>query len=146
MITTLVLLAAAAATTPALPASTQTAPAAPVWATTPAPAAPAAAMDYDAAKALADRDEAAMSKLASDMLRRSQSGVLDRAAAACRTDEAIQPFTVVLELDAKGNATNHWRNADTYLAKCMEEKLSRQMFYVPSKSPFYISFEVSFTA
>ena len=102
-------------------------------------------MDYDAAKALADRDEAAMSKLASDMLRRSQSGVLDRAAAACRTDEAIQPFTVVLELDAKGNATNHWRNADTYLAKCMEEKLSRQMFYVPSKSPFYISFEVSFT-
>ena len=141
MITTLVLLAAAAATTPALPASTQTA-VAPVSATTPAPA---AAMDYDAAKALADRDEAAMSKLASDMLRRSQSGVLDRAAAACRTDEAIQPFTVVLELDAKGNATNHWRNADTYLAKCMEEKLSRQMFYVPSKAPFYISFEVSFT-
>ena len=144
MITTLVLLAAAAATTPALPASTQTA-VAPVSATTPAPAAPAAAMDYDAAKALADRDEADMAKLASDMLRRSQSGVLDRAAAACRTDEPIQPFTVVLELDAKGNATNHWRNADTYLAKCMEEKLSRQMFYVPSKSPFYISFEVSFT-
>ena len=137
MITTLALLAATVAA-PTLPASTQSATAA-------APAPAVASMDYDAAKALADRDEADMAKLASDMLRRSQSGVLDRAAAACRTDEAIQPFTVVLELDAKGNATNHWRNADTYLAKCMEEKLSRQMFYVPSKSPFYISFEVSFT-
>jgi hypothetical protein len=79
------------------------------------------------------------------MLRRSQSGVLNRAADACRTDEKIEPFTVVLELDAKGNATRHWRNAETKLAKCMDDKLSRAAFYVPSKAPFYISFEVSFT-
>lgn len=136
MITTLALLAATVAA-PTLPASTQSAPA------TPAPV--AASLDYDAAKALADRDEAAMPRIAADMLRRSQSGVLERAADACRTDEAIKPFTVVLELDAKGTPTGHWRNADTGLAKCMEEKLSRQMFYVPSKAPFYISFEVSFT-
>lgn len=141
MITTLALLAATVAA-PTLPASTQSAPA------TPAPviASPVVApLDYDAAKALADRDEAAMPRIAADMLRRSQSGVLERAADACRTDEAIKPFTVVLELDAKGTPTGHWRNADTGLAKCMEEKLSRQMFYVPSKAPFYISFEVSFT-
>jgi hypothetical protein len=110
-----------------------------------APVAATATLDYDAAKALADRDEAAMSKIAADMLRRSQSGVLSRAADACRTDEKIEPFTVVLELDAKGNATNHWRNAETKLAKCMDDKLSRAAFYVPSKAPFYISFEVSFT-
>jgi hypothetical protein len=133
MITTLILLAATA-TTPAAPATVA-----------PAPAAAVATLDYDAAKALADRDEAAMSKLSADMLRRSQSGVLDRAADSCRTDEAPKSFVVVLELDAEGKVTNHWRNAETGLAKCMDEKLSRQMFYVPQTAPFYISFEVSFT-
>ena len=133
MITTLILLAATA-TTPAVPATVA-----------PAPTATAATLDYDAAKALADRDEAGMSKLSADMLRRSQAGVLDRAAESCRTDEAPKSFTVVLELDAQGRATNHWRSEDTGLAKCMDEKLSRQMFYVPQKAPFYISFEVSFT-
>ena len=133
MITTLILLAATA-TTPAVPATV-----------VPAPAAAVVTLDYDAAKALADRDEAAMSKLSADMLRRSQSGVLDRAADSCRTDEAPKSFVVVLELDAEGKVTNHWRNAETGLAKCMDDKLSRQMFYVPQKAPFYISFEVSFT-
>lgn len=102
-------------------------------------------LDYTAAKALADRDEAAMPKVAADALRSSQAGVLDRAASACRTDEAPAPFTVVLELDEKGGITNHWRNAETGLARCMEEKLTRQAFYIPAKAPFYISFEVSFT-
>lgn len=133
MITTLILLAATA-TTPAAPATVA-----------PAPVAAAATLDYDAAKALADRDEAAMSKLSAGMLRRSQSGVLDRAADSCRTEEAPKSFTVVLELDAQGRTTNHWRSAETALAKCMDEKLSRQMFYVPQTAPFYISFEVSFT-
>lgn len=133
MITTLILLATTA-TTPAVPVTVA-----------PAPAAAVATLDYDTAKALADRDEAAMSKLSADMLRRSQSGVLDRAADSCRTDEAPKSFVVVLELDAEGKVTNHWRNAETGLAKCMDDKLSRQMFYVPQKAPFYISFEVSFT-
>jgi hypothetical protein len=137
MLTTLFLLAATAGTS--LPAPATTPFAAPTAAPTTAP------LDYDAAKALADRDEAAMQKVAADMLRRSQSTVLERAADACRTDEAITPFTVVLELDAQGKVTNHWRNAETKLAKCMDDKLSRQMFYVPSKAPFYISFEVTFT-
>ena len=105
----------------------------------------AAPLDYTAAKALADRDEAALPKVASDALRSSQAGVLDRAASACRTEEAPAPFVVVLELDDKGAITNHWRNAETGLAKCMEEKLTRQAFYIPAKAPFYISFEVSFT-
>ena len=133
MITTLLLLAATA-TTPAAPATVA-----------PTPATPVATLDYDGAKALADRDEAGMSKLSADMLRRSQAGVLDRAADSCRTDEAPKSFTVVLELDAQGRTTNHWRSEETGLAKCMDEKLSRQMFYVPQKAPFYISFEVSFT-
>ena len=104
-----------------------------------------AQFDYAAAKALADRDEAALPKLAAQALRNSQSGVLERAADACRTDEKPAPFTVVLELDAQGNILRHWRNAETGLAKCMEDKLSRQVFYVPAKAPFYVSFEVSFT-
>ena len=110
----------------------------------PAPAAPEA-LDYAAAKALADRDEASLSKLAMDALRASQSGVLDRAADACRTDEKLEPFTIVLELDAKGRPVRHWRNADTGLARCMEERLSRQAFYIPARAPFHVSFEVSFT-
>ena len=93
---------------------------------------------------MADRDEAALPKVASDALRSSQAGVLDRAASACRTAEAPEPFTVVLELDDKGAITNHWRNAETGLAKCMEGKLARSAFYVPARAPFYISFEVSF--
>ena len=137
MITTLLFLAATA-TTPIAPTTIAAA-------TTTAPPATVATLDYAAAKALADRDEAGMSKLSAGMLRRSQAGVLDRAADSCRTEEAPKSFTVVLELDAQGRATNHWRSEDTWLAKCMDEKLSRQMFYVPQKAPFYISFEVSFT-
>jgi hypothetical protein len=105
----------------------------------------AAPLDYTAAKALADRDEAALPKLGSEALRTSQSGVLERAADACRTDEKPAPFTIVLELDAKGLPTRHWRNAETGLARCMEDKLSKQAFYIPAKAPFYVSFEVSFT-
>jgi hypothetical protein len=103
------------------------------------------ALDYDAAKALADRDEAALPKLAADAMRASQSGVLSRAADACRSDEKPAPFTVVLELDAQGKPTRHWRNADTGLARCMEDKLARAAFYIPAKAPFFVSFEVSFT-
>jgi hypothetical protein len=131
MITLLTLLAATAGAPVAAPAVTPT--------TAPAP------LDFTAAKALADADEKAMPKVAANMLRNSQAGVLDRAADACRTDEKPAPFIVVLELDEKGNATRHWRNAETNLAKCMEDKLSRTPFYFPTKAPFYISFEVSFT-
>lgn len=109
-----------------------------------APEAPVA-LDYTAAKALADRDEAALPKLGADAMRASQAGVLNRAAEACRTDEKPAPFTVVLELDAQGTPTRHWRNADTGLARCMEDKLSRAAFYIPGKAPFFVSFEVSFT-
>lgn len=126
MITTLLLLAA-----------TATVPVPPVTAP--------GTLDYAAAKALADRDEGSLSKLAMEALRASQSGVLDRAADACRSDEQPEPFTVVLELDAKGRPVRHWRNAETGLAKCMEEKLSRQPFYIPARAPFHVSFEVTFT-
>jgi len=127
MITLLTLLAAIAGAPVAAPAVTPT------------------TLDFKAAKALADADEKAMPKVAANMLRNSQAGVLDRAADACRSDEKPAPFIVVLELDEKGNATRHWRNAETNLAKCMEDKLSRTPFYFPTKVPFYISFEVSFT-
>jgi hypothetical protein len=130
MITLLTLLAATAGAPVAVPAVTP---------------ATAPTLDYKAAKALADADEKAMPKVAANMLRNSQAGVLDRAADACRSDEKPAPFIVVLELDEKGNATRHWRNAETNLAKCMEDKLSRTPFYFPTKAPFYISFEVSFT-
>lgn len=102
-------------------------------------------LDYAAAKALADRDEGALSKLAMDALRASQSGVLERAADACRTDEKPEPFTIVLELDASGRPVRHWRNADTGLARCMEARLARQPFYIPARAPFHVSFEVTFT-
>ncbi|HVQ34115.1 MAG TPA: hypothetical protein VMS49_09265 [Lysobacter sp.] len=123
-------------------AGTQVSPA--PQAQVPAPEAPAP-LDYDAAKALADRDEAALPQLGSETLRASQTRLLERATDACRTTEKPKAFTVVLELDAKGTATRHWRNAETGLARCMEDKLSRQAFYVPATAPFYVSFEVTFT-
>jgi len=106
---------------------------------------PAATIDYATAKALADQDEASLAKVGLDALRTAQSGVLERAADACRTDEPPKAFTVVIELDAKGKPVGHWRDADTKLAHCMEDKLARQVFYVPPRAPFHVSFEVTFT-
>ena len=114
-------------------------------ATLPMPSAEPPALYYAAAKALADRDEGSLPKLAMDALRASQSGVLDRAADACRTDEKPEPFTGVLQLDANGRPVGHWRNGETGLARCMEARLSRQAFYIPARAPFFVSFEVSFT-
>jgi len=102
-------------------------------------------VDYATAKAMADQDEASLPKLGLDTLRTAQSGVLERATLACKTDEPIKGFTVVIELDAKGKPVNHWRDADTKLAQCMEDKLARQVFYVPPRAPFHVSFEVTFT-
>jgi hypothetical protein len=104
-----------------------------------------APFDYAAAKALADRDEAAMPKLAAQALRDAQAGVLARAADACRSDETPKAFTVVLELDDKGQPVRHWRSVETALARCMEDKLARRVFYVPAKAPLFVSFEVTFT-
>ena len=104
-----------------------------------------APIDYTAAKALADQDEASLPKLGLDTLRTAQSGVLERATLACKTDEPIKGFTVVIELDAKGKPVNHWRDSETKLAQCMEDKLTRQVFYVPPRAPFHVSFEVTFT-
>ena len=105
----------------------------------------AAPLDFTAAKARADADEATLPAIGKQALIASQGGVLGRAADACRSDEAPKSFTVVLELDATGKPVNHWRDVDTQLAKCMEDKLSRNVFYVPAKAPFYTSFEVTFT-
>jgi hypothetical protein len=105
----------------------------------------AAPIDFTAAKARADADEATLPTIGKQALVKSQGGVLERAADACRTNEPPKSFTVVLELDAAGKPVNHWRDSDTQLAQCMEEKLSRNVFYVPVKAPFYTSFEVTFT-
>ena len=104
-----------------------------------------APIDFAAAKSLADADEASLPKIGMQALRTAQSGVLGRAADACRTDEKPKAFTVVIELDAKGKPVGHWRDADTQLAQCMEDKLTRQVFYIPPRAPFHVSFEVSFT-
>jgi hypothetical protein len=108
-------------------------------------ATPAPQVDYATAKALADKDEASLPRVGLDALRTAQSGVLNRATDACKTDETPKPFTVVIELDAKGKPVGHWRDGDSKLAQCMEDKLTRQMFYVPPRAPFHVSFEVTFT-
>jgi hypothetical protein len=127
---TLVLLAAAA-TAPAV-----TAPAVPT---------PGAPLDYAAAKALADKQEAAMSPALARALRDAQQKRVDRAFDVCMTEGRPTAFNIVLELDAAGKTTRHWRDSDTVLAQCVERQVAAQPFYVPDAAPFYTFFEFTFT-
>ena len=110
-----------------------------------ADAAEPAPLDFAQAKALADRDEAALAAEAAMRIRQAQSAALDEGVAACAMPSAsTEPFIVVVRLDAQGAVTASWRKGDTPLAICVEKFLRKRTLPAPDGAPLYLSYELSF--
>lgn len=106
----------------------------------------AAAQSYADAKALADRDEAAVSRVQSSSLLASQGAAIDRIVPRCARTAGpggMPPFVVVAELDATGKVVMTWREGDSNFATCFEGNLGTLSLFVPPHAPFYTSFEMS---
>jgi len=103
---------------------------------------------YDAALALATKDEAALSPDQAAALIVSQGDVGGRALAQCRTDNGgiladLAAFTVVLELDAAGKVVRTWRDGDSPIAACFEKAMQAQTLVAPPRAPFHTFFAMS---
>lgn len=106
----------------------------------------AAARTYADAKALADRDEGALSRIQSGDLLASQGVAIDRIVAQCSRTAGpggMPPFVVVAALDAAGKVVKTWREGDSDFAACFDGKLGALSLFVPPHAPFYTSFEMS---
>lgn len=102
--------------------------------------------DYTAAKQRADADEASLPPAAANALRDAQRIALDAAASACATPTAdTSPFVVVAELDATGKVVRTWREGSTPLAICVQKRIQAGTLSAPPRTPFFTSFELSFT-
>ncbi|UJJ52603.1 MULTISPECIES: hypothetical protein [Rhodanobacter] len=109
----------------------------------------AAAQSYAGAKALADRDEASVSKAQSGVLLASQGAAIDRIVPLCERamgPAGMPPFVVVVELDAAGKIVATWREGNSDFAVCFEKQLGTLSLFVPPRAPFYTSFEMSMSA
>ncbi|MCW0203770.1 MAG: hypothetical protein OJI74_18040, partial [Rhodanobacter thiooxydans] len=106
----------------------------------------AATQSYADAKALADRDEASVSKAQSAALLASQKAVIERIVPACAGGvgpAGMPPFVVVVELDAAGKVAATWREGSSDFAVCFEQQLGTLSLFAPPRAPFYTSFEMS---
>lgn len=107
-----------------------------------------APMDFAAAKAAADADEASQEESARAATLEQQSAFLDAAVAACadgRNTAQLEGFVIVVELDDAGHVVRTWRRGDSPLALCIERHSRGKLMFVPPRTPFYASLEVSFT-
>ena len=108
----------------------------------------AVGLTYAEAKALADRDEAALPAEESDALINAWGEAFAGAFGECGGREvdsaAPAPFTIVVELDAQGRSLHTWRQGDSALAACVERELAGELLSVPPRAPFYTFFAVSF--
>ncbi|MCC4594613.1 hypothetical protein NRY95_09665 [Xanthomonas campestris pv. phormiicola] len=101
--------------------------------------------DYAAAKALADRDEAALPSALAERLQALQRAALDEGVASCATPRPdTSPFVVVVQLQADGSVGASWRNGTTPLALCLERFLRQRPLLAPPQAPLYLSYELSF--
>lgn len=106
----------------------------------------AATQSYAEAKALADRDEASVSKAQSAALLASQGEAINRIVPACAGamgTAGMPPFVVVVELDAAGKVVATWREGNSDFAVCFEKQLGALSLFAPPHAPFYTSFEMS---
>lgn len=105
---------------------------------------------YITAKATADVDEASMTEAEKSAALTQQRAFLDAAIAACATDQAtagstdFSAFVVVVRLDATGRVVETWRQGDSPLALCTQRYALDRILFVPPRTPFHTSFEVSF--
>lgn len=114
-----------------------------------APVAPAVAqeMDFTAAKAAADADEASLDAAARTAALEQQRAFLDAGVAACadlQSTERLEDFVVVVRLDDTGTVMQTWRRGDSPLALCIERHSRGKVMFVPPRAPFHASLEVTF--
>lgn len=101
---------------------------------------------YVQAKAKADADEAALSSADKQALMAAQSAAVDKGIADCATPNPdMASFVVVAELDAAGRIVRTWREGSTPLAICFQKQLANRVLSKPPRTPFFTSFELSFT-
>lgn len=103
--------------------------------------------DYARIKATADADEASLDATAKTSALKAQRALLDDAIAACTASDAnpdFSAFVVVMRLDASGHIVETWRKGDSPLALCVERYARGKLLFVPPRSPFQASLEVSF--
>ncbi|MBD8900588.1 hypothetical protein [Rhodanobacter sp. DHG33] len=113
-----------------------------------APAAFASDAAFANAKALADRDEGALSGEQQQALAQSQAPVVQAALSSCLGANGPKPFSfvVVVELDSTGEVMRTWRSDDSKMADCFQRTASKAKLFTPPKSPFYSSFEMNLPA
>jgi hypothetical protein len=107
-----------------------------------------APMDFAAAKAAADADEASLEESARAAALEQQGAFLDAGISACadaRNTARLEGFVIVVELDDSGQVVRTWRRGDSPLALCIERHSRGKLMFVPPRTPFYASLEVSFT-
>lgn len=103
--------------------------------------------DFAGAKAAADADEASQAGPAKAAMLEKQKTFVDAGVAACATDQAkadLADFVVVMRLDETGQVAQTWRRGDSPLALCVERYARGKLLFVPPRSPFYSSLEISF--
>lgn len=104
----------------------------------------AAPINVDEAKALADANEASLSKEQMAQLLQAQGAAIGSAMAACaRPKMDLSVFTVVLSLNADGSVANSWRKGETPLAKCVHKAFVAQGLTGQWPQPFYTSIVLS---
>lgn len=104
-------------------------------------------LSFMSAKALADRDEASLSKEKDQQLIQSQAPVVQKAMSSClalATTPNPPGFIVVVELDSSGKVRKTWRNGNSGLASCFEKVVAEATLISPPRAPFYSSFEMDF--
>jgi hypothetical protein len=96
--------------------------------------------NVDEAKALADANEASLSKELMAQLLQAQGAAIGSAMAACgRPGMDLSKFTVVLSLNPDGSVAGSWRRGETPLAKCVHKALGASGLAGQWPEPFYTS-------
>lgn len=105
----------------------------------------AADISFAQAKSFADQYEAAISPRDKAELVEAQGKALDDAIVTCGPIKGAPPaFTIVAHV-AQGGATDRtWRNGESALARCFEQKLGTATLPVAAGKAFYTSYEISF--
>jgi hypothetical protein len=107
----------------------------------------AGVMGFEEAKALADKQEVALSSAQSQELIASQGEVAGPAFAACMPvppPKSLPNFTIVMSLDARGKVQATWLKGGAEFASCIERKFANATLFKPPSTPFLTSFEYTF--
>ena len=101
-------------------------------------------MSFNDAKALADKQEAALSSAQTEEFQALELEVARPIFIACTPSprpERLPDFTIVMTLDASGKVQNTLLQGGGKFAKCVESKLAAATLFKPPSAPFYTSLE-----